>query len=138
VIKHSTKFLDEMMMNYLLNISMLNSYQKCACKLFEKNCCIIQCFRCFKFNHMIKFCKKEQCCNKCTDKHHIKECVVFLNKRRCMNCNESHEFWRCTCLKWHQQMKQSSEIYRNRLTRYSEASRYSCTLWYSQSCFQTL
>ncbi len=28
------------MMNQLMNVSMLNLYQECACKLFEKNCCI--------------------------------------------------------------------------------------------------
>ncbi len=122
------KIIIKMMINHLLNVSMLNLYQKCTCKLFEKNCCITQCFRYFEFDHMIKFCKKEQRCDKCADKHHIKECVVFLNKRRYINCNESYEFWRCTCFKWQQQMKQSSEIYRNRLTRYFEMSRYSCIL----------
>ncbi len=88
------------MMNQLMNVSMLNLYQECACKLFEKNCCITQCFRCHKFDHMIKICKKNQCCEKCADKHHIKKCVMSLNKRRCINCNENHELWRCICLKW--------------------------------------
>ncbi len=79
------------MTNWLMNESMLNSYQECSCKLFEKNCHITQCYRCFKFDHMIKFCKKKQCCVKCADKHHIEECVMSLNKRRCINCNEDHE-----------------------------------------------
>ncbi len=30
----------EAMMNQLMNESMLNLYQECLCKLFEKNCCI--------------------------------------------------------------------------------------------------
>ncbi len=76
---------------------------------------------------MIRFCKKNQCCVKCTDKHYIEKCMMFLNKRRCVNCNENHEFWRCICFKWQQQMKQAFEIYRNRLFRYSEASKYNCT-----------
>ncbi len=88
------------MTNQLMNISMLNSYQEYACKLFEKNCCIMQCFRCYKFDHMTKFCRKNQHYKKCANKHHIKKCVVLLNKRRCINCNENHEFWRCICLKW--------------------------------------
>ncbi len=90
----------ETMINWLLNVNMLNSYQECLCKLFEKNCCITQCYRCFNFDHMIKFCKNKECCFKCTDKHHIKKCVVSMNKRWCANCNDSHEFWRCLCLKW--------------------------------------
>jgi len=56
------------MMNQLMNISMLNSYQECTCELFEKNCHITQCFRCHEFDHMIKFCKKNQHCEKYIDK----------------------------------------------------------------------
>ncbi len=119
----------EAMMNWLMNISMLNSYQECACKLFEKNCHITQCFRCHEFNHMIKICRKNQRCEKCADKHHIKKCVMFSNKRCCVNCNENHELWRCICLKWQQRMKQAFNIYRNRLFRYSEMSKYNCTLF---------
>ncbi len=109
------------MMNRLLDVNMLNSYQECLCKLFEKNCCITQCYRCFDFDHIAKFCKNEECCFKCTDKHHIKECVVLMNRRWCANCNDSHELWRCSCLKWKLQIKQSEEIFWNRLIRYSEA-----------------
>ncbi len=93
------------MMNWLINVSMLNLYQECACKLFEKNCCITQCFKCHEFDHMIKFCRKNQRCKKCADKHHIKKCVMSLNRRCCINCNENHELWRCICFKWWQQMK---------------------------------
>ncbi len=119
----------EVMMNQLMNMSMLNSYQECACKLFEKNCCITQCFRCHEFDHMTKFCKKNQRCKKCADKHHIKKCMMFLNRRCCINCNENHELWRCICFKWWQQMKQAFEIYRNRLFKYSEMSKYNYALF---------
>ncbi len=119
----------EAMMNQLMNVSMLNSYQECACKLFEKNCCITQCFRCHEFDHMIKICRKNQRCEKCADKHHIKKCMMSLNKKRCINCNENHKLWRCICLKWWQQMKQAFKIYRNRSFRYSEMSKYNCTLF---------
>ncbi len=88
------------MMNQLMNMSMLNLYQECACKLFEKNCCIMQCFRCHEFDHMTKICRKNQRCKKCADKHHIKKCVMSSNKRRCVNCNENHKLWRHICLKW--------------------------------------
>jgi len=118
------KIIIKAMMNRLINESMLDLYQECSCKLFEKNCHITQCYRCFEFDHMIRFCKREQRCAKCADKHHIKECVMSLNKRRCINCNKNHELWRRICLKWQQQMKQTSEIYRNRLIKYSKALKY--------------
>ncbi len=119
----------EAMMNRLMNMSMLNLYQECACKLFEKNCRITQCFRCHEFDHMIKICRKNQRCEKCADKHHIEKCVMSSNRRCCINCNENHEFWRCICLKWWQQMKQAFKIYRNRSFRYSEMFKYNCTLF---------
>ncbi len=119
----------EAMMNWLMNVSMLNSYQECACKLFEKNCCIMQCFRYHEFDHMIKICRKNQCCEKCADKHHIKKWLMSLNKRRCVNCNKNHELWKCICLKWQQQIKQTFKIYRNRLFRYFEMFKYNCTFF---------
>ncbi len=93
------------MINWLLDVDMLNLYQECLCKLFEKNCCITQCYKCFDFDHVVKFCKNEECCFKCADKHHIEECIVSMNRRWCVNCNDSHEFWRCSCLKWKLQIK---------------------------------
>ncbi len=111
----------ETMMNRLLDVNMLNSYQECSCELFEKNCCITQCYRCFDFDHMTRFCKNKERCFKCADKHHIERCVVSMNRRRCANCNDSHELWRRSCLKWKLQVKQSEEIFWNRSIRYSEA-----------------
>ena len=122
------KIVIETMMNQLLNVSMLNSYQECSCKLFEKNCHITQCYKCFDFDHVIKSCKNEERCFKCTDKHHIEKCVVSMNKRRCVNCNDSHELWRCLCLKWKLQIKQSEEVFQNRSIRYSEALKYNHSL----------
>ncbi len=115
------------MMNWLMIMSMLNAYYECICKLFKKNCHITQCFKCQEFDHMIRFCRKNQHCIKCADKHHIKKCMTSLNKRCCINCNENYEFWRHICLKWQQQMKQVFEIYRNRSFRYSETFKYNCT-----------
>ncbi len=117
------------MANRLMNVGMLDSYQECACELFEKNCRITQCFRCHEFGHMAKVCRKDQRCGKCAGKHHIEECVMPSNRRRCVNCNGNHELWRRTCPKWRQQMKQASEIYRNRPFRYSETPKYNRTFF---------
>ncbi len=117
------------MMNQLMNMSMLNSYQECACKLFEKNCCITQCFRYHEFDHMIKFCRKNQHYEKCTDKHYIKKCMMSSNRKRCINCNENHELWRCICLKWWQQMKQAFKIYKNRSFKYFKIFKYNCAFF---------
>ncbi len=78
---------------------------------------------------MIKICRKNQRCEKCAGKHHIEKCVMSLNRRRCVNCNENHELWRRICFKWWQQIKQAFKIYRNRSFRYSEMSKYNHTLF---------
>ena len=109
-------------------MSMLNLYQECLCKLFKKNCCITQCYKCFNFDHVTKSCKNQECCFKCADKHHIKKYVVLINRRWCANCNNNHDFWRCLCLKWKLQIKQSEEIFQNRLIKYSEALKHNCSL----------
>ena len=110
-----------------MNVSMLNAYHECEYKLFKKNCHVTQCFRCHEFDHMIKFCRKDECCVKCANKHHIEKCTTSSNRRCCANCNENYKFWRRICLKWQQQMKQASEIYRSRSFRYLKALRYNCT-----------
>ncbi len=120
------KIMIKTMTNQLLDVDMLNSYQECSCELFEKNCCITQCYKCFDFDHMTRFCKNEKCCFKYADKHHIERCVVLMNRRRCVNCNDSHKLWRRSCLKWKLQIKQSEEIFWNRLIRYSETSKDNC------------
>ena len=38
-----------------------------------------------------------------------------------MNCNDSYELWKHSCFKWKLQIKQSEEIFWNRLIRYFEA-----------------
>lgn len=81
----------EAMANRLMNVSMIDAYQECECELFEKNCRITQCFRCFEFGHMVKSCRKDQRCVKCAGKHHIEACVTPSNRRRCVNCNGGHE-----------------------------------------------
>jgi len=78
---------------------------------------------------MIKFCRKNQRCEKCADKHHIKKCMMSLNRRRCVNCNENHELWRCIHFKWWQQMKQVFEIYKNKSFRYFETFKYNHALF---------
>lgn len=49
---------------------------------------IMQCFRCFKFNHSAKLCRNEQACSKCSGAHHYKECIE--EKLKCVNCGGEH------------------------------------------------
>lgn len=132
----------EAMTNRLLDVSMLDSYQKCSCELFERDCRITQCFKCWEFEHMIKVCKNDEKCLKCAGKHPFEGCVASSHRRRCANCNESHELWKRLCLTWKLQKKRSEEAFRNRSTRYSKTSRSVTTflpsLHFSLSLFPSL
>jgi hypothetical protein len=50
---------------------------------------LLQCFRCFKFNHSAKICSNKQRCSICAGEHHFKECddVKSIN---CINCGGPH------------------------------------------------
>lgn len=88
------KIIIKKIMNRLFNVNSLNSYQKYIYKLFKKICCIKQCFKCWKFNHIIKFCKNEKWCLKYINKHHFKKYVTSMSKCQCVNYNKNHELWR--------------------------------------------
>lgn len=49
---------------------------------------LIQCFKCFKFNHSAKVCRSKQMCSYCAGDHHYKECVSDILV--CINCGGGH------------------------------------------------
>ncbi|XP_048486505.1 uncharacterized protein LOC125490663 [Plutella xylostella] len=49
---------------------------------------LLQCFKCFKFNHGAKICKSAQRCSICAGDHHYLECKNEAVK--CINCSGEH------------------------------------------------
>ncbi|XP_050680902.1 uncharacterized protein LOC126976562 [Leptidea sinapis] len=49
---------------------------------------IIQCFKCFKFNHSAKVCRGTQMCSSCAGSHLYKECT--MDTMCCINCGGAH------------------------------------------------
>ncbi|XP_075988876.1 uncharacterized protein LOC142984892 [Anticarsia gemmatalis] len=58
-------------------------------KVHEYHAPLLQCFKCFKFNHGAKICKNSQKCSICTEEHHFSECVN-KNNIKCINCQGPH------------------------------------------------
>lgn len=58
-------------------------------KVFEYVAPLLQCYKCFKFNHGAKFCKSTQKCSVCAGEHHFstcdKEAII-----KCINCQGPH------------------------------------------------
>ncbi len=123
-----------------MNMSMLNAYHECTCKLFEKNCHITQCFKCQEFDHMIRFCRKNQRCVKCTDKHHIKKCMTSSNKRRCTNAMKIINSEDASVLndnsKWNKCSKSIKTDHSN-IQKHLNIIAHSCNSW-TLHCLQAL
>ncbi|RVE45705.1 hypothetical protein evm_009613 [Chilo suppressalis] len=58
-------------------------------RVHEYNAPLLQCYKCFKFNHGAKICKSIQICSICSEEHHYSQCpdntVV-----KCVNCQGPH------------------------------------------------
>lgn len=50
---------------------------------------LLQCFKCFKFNHGAKYCKSSQKCSICSEEHHYLSCTNN-DKIKCINCSGQH------------------------------------------------
>ncbi|XP_061382431.1 uncharacterized protein LOC133319984 [Danaus plexippus] len=50
---------------------------------------LMQCYKCFKYNHSAKICKSTQKCSICSMEHHYSECPEN-SLIKCINCGEPH------------------------------------------------
>lgn len=49
---------------------------------------VLQCYKCFKFNHSAKICHGNQKCSKCAEDHSFKDCST--DNFKCINCGGNH------------------------------------------------
>lgn len=59
-------------------------------KVHEYNAPLLQCYKCFKFNHGAKFCKNSQKCSRCAGDHHFTTCEREEDSIKCINCQGPH------------------------------------------------
>ncbi len=75
-------------------------YQAHNCELFEGNARPVQCFQCYKFDHMAKYCRQAARCGFCGKiGHETKECISkdVEAKHYCINCKGNHAAWSKDC-----------------------------------------
>lgn len=64
-------------------------YDLFSYRVFEYVPPLLQCFKCFKFNHSAKICNNKQRCSICAGEHLFKECDN-PNSLNCTNCSGPH------------------------------------------------
>ncbi|KAI5637223.1 hypothetical protein NE865_10120 [Phthorimaea operculella] len=64
----------------------------CRMKVSEYVPPLLQCYKCFKFNHGAKICKGTQICSICAQGHHYTKCTDSNDetKIKCVNCGGAH------------------------------------------------
>ena len=70
-------------------------YLHYAAERFTPQYQITQCFNCCDYDHRAKECKRHSRCDKCGEKHNIKECQSTIVQ--CSQCKGSHEAWHSQC-----------------------------------------
>ena len=77
----------------------------------------LRCYRCQRFGHTTKICKREPLCPKCGQKEHVDQCQ---NPIKCINCSEDHPAFSKTCPKWKEE-KEIQTIKTQRNISYTQA-----------------
>ena len=86
--------------NNMINEGVVHRYDLKTAELFDRNCRIIQCFRCQKYGHISISCQEAQKCGHCGEGHVTEECATGANtaSRRCAACNGgNHAAWSPQC-----------------------------------------
>ena len=82
--------------NMLIDEELLFQNKLKHCELYHENCCLMQCFKCQKYEHITWICHQNQKCSFCAISEHNDHSCVFwneLNRYCCMNYEESHSAW---------------------------------------------
>ena len=80
--------------NVILNYNLKMNKVVHVCSVFNKICKIIQCFKCYNYEHITIQCTKETRCDHCVDNHSIKnEVCATEHIFKCCLCSENHKSW---------------------------------------------
>ncbi len=83
--------------NRLIKDEFLHEYSQISCELFVNNCRIKQCFNCQRYDHIDKICRHERRCSICVESHNDSTCKIFVDKKKCVNCENNHSIWSFQC-----------------------------------------
>jgi len=87
-----------------------------------------QCFKCYRFGHIAKFCEKTARCGHCAATAHEEGeagCPTTRNgaKQRCVNCGDEHSAWDRRCRVAKAVWAEAKEAYKRRPLHFEQATR---------------
>ena len=89
------------MANRLINEGLLVDYEIKHCERFHKNNILVQCFNCYKYGHISKWCKHPTACGRCAGGHPTHECNPETTGAHpmCATCEKpGHPAWSPVCV----------------------------------------
>jgi hypothetical protein len=110
------------MTNRLIKNDLLNNYSHRACKYFEKECTLKQCFRCQKYDHVSKTCRNDVKCDFCAYEHFSDECKAINDYKKCVNCEKKHSTWNIQCVVKTREKKRLNIIWNNKSIMHTKTS----------------
>jgi len=79
---------------------------------------ITQCYKCYKFGHLVKHCKNRQKCGNCGNEDH--DTTNCTNNTKCTGCGDSHPAWHIECSKRDEEGNRLKVMKRVATDHYSE------------------
>ena len=114
----------ELIANRLLNHGIIELNSEHNCVYFEKECRVLQCFKCYKHGHMTYACRNGPFCHKCGENHEAETCTSAKDGKRCPSCPTAndHKPWMAACPKFKLEKQIATEKFKNRPARYPNNS----------------
>jgi hypothetical protein len=109
----------------LIDAGLIWHHQLHDCEPFEGYCMVTQCFKCYKFGHIARFCQNLLRCGCCAASGHIaNDCLSKddKTKHRCVNCCGKHQSWARNCPERATHAADARQAYNERPTHFQSQS----------------
>ncbi|PGH29456.1 hypothetical protein GX50_07791 [[Emmonsia] crescens] len=86
--------------NTLIDSGIILGNEYCTAEIFHREAWVTRCFNCQQYEHIARFCQREETCSHCAQKGHSdKTCPGVLegSKPKCSNCQGNHTVWNPSC-----------------------------------------
>lgn len=107
--------------NRLCEKGMILAYEIYDCEPYEEAAQPKQCYNCFRFGHISRYCRERARCGRCGAAAHADaDCPAMSgNRPKCLSCEGAHAAWDRICPEVQKQRAIAREAYARRATRFA-------------------